>query len=147
MAVICKIRVLEHYNAFFYRERIKYFRYALKQKGAMLAKGAAIALQFDALIGTGLYDNLAVHANNMAMKIAGGIKQAGYSFLHPAETNQIFPGFPAKISHELHKYYDFYDWRITDDLVYARIVTSWATPESVADEFISDLNRIAAVLS
>ena len=119
------------------------FRYYLKQKGAMLAKGAAIGLQFEALLKSGLYDELAVHANRMALKMAEGIKRSGYDFLYPAETNQIFPVFPADVSGDLHKYYDFYDWLEVGDKIAARIVASWATPESIVDEFLSDLEASA----
>ena len=121
------------------------FRFNLKQKGAMLAKGAAIGVQFEALLKNGLYDDLAQRANTIAMKLADGIRDAGYDFLFPAETNLLVPVFPDKIAEELHQLYGFYDWQKTEDMTAVRIVTSWATPESIIDEFIADLADIKLV--
>jgi len=115
------------------------FRPQIKQKGAMLAKGAAIGAQFEALLNDGLYDELARHANAMAFKLADGIRKKGYGFRYPVETNQIFPVFPAEIAGKLHRLFDFYDWDESGDLTAVRIVTSWATQESIIERFIDDL--------
>ena len=120
------------------------FRYYLKQKGALIAKGAAIGVQFEALFENGLYDEIAKHSNNMALKLANGIKELGYGFLSKPETNQIFPIFPAEIVKKLHNIYGFYDWQQIDDKTAIRLVTSWATPENIVDEFINDLSGEAA---
>ena len=115
------------------------FRYHLKQKGAMLAKGAVVGVQFEALLRDGLYDKLANHANAMALKMANGITELGYSLLYPAETNLIIPEFPARVAEKLRRLYGFYDWQKTGDMTSVRILTSWATPESIVDEFLADL--------
>ena len=125
------------------REELKAdFRFHLKQKGALIAKGAAVGLQFKALFENGLYDKLAKHANNVALKLANGIKALGYEFMLEAETNQIFPIFPDEITEKLHNLYDFYDWQKMGGKTAVRLVTSWATPESVIDDFINDLAGI-----
>ena len=119
------------------------FRYHLKQKGAMLAKGAAIGIQFEALLSSGLYDELAAYANSMALKMANGIRSAGFGFLYPVESNQIFPVFPVSVAEKLHQHFGFYDWRDeADDMVAVRLVASWATPESAVDEFLACLFEI-----
>ena len=115
------------------------FRYHMKQKGALLAKGAAISVQFDAILRDGLYDELACHANRMAFKMAEGIEKAGYGFLFPVETNLIVPVLPCEALSGLRKLYGFYDWEIFEDTAAVRFVTSWATPESKVDEFLFDL--------
>lgn len=125
------------------REEIKSdFRYNLKQKGAMLAKGAAIGIQFEALLKDDLLDGLAKHAVSMAQKLAGGVMEAGFSLLCPAETNMVFAVFPAVVAEGLHELYGFHDWKKTGDMTAVRLVTSWATPESVVDEFLVDLNGL-----
>jgi len=116
------------------------FRFNLKQRGAMLAKGAAFGVQFDALLCDGLYDELAKTSNSMALKMANGIKAAGCDFLFPAQTNLIIPIFHNHVAQRLHELYDFYDWENLGDKTAVRIVTSWATPESVIDEFLADLS-------
>jgi threonine aldolase len=118
------------------------FRFHLKQRGAMLAKGAAIGVQFEALLRDGLFDELALHANAMAMKMADGIRELGFVFLHPAETNLLIPVFPARVAEVLHNSYEFYDWQKSGDITAVRIVTSWATPESVIDDFLADLGKL-----
>jgi len=115
------------------------FRYLLKQRGGLLAKGAAIGVQFEALLKDGLYDELASHAYAMAMKMADGIRALGYGFLSPPETNLMLPIFPTEIVKRMHQLYDFYDWRDMGDMTAVRIVNSWATPESMVDEFLADL--------
>jgi threonine aldolase len=115
------------------------FRFNLKQRGAMIAKGAAIGAQFEALLRNGLYDELARHADSVALKLADGIKGLGYSFLFPPVTNLLIPVFPAGIVEKLHQIYDFYDWQALGEMTAVRIVTSWATPEGKIDEFIYDL--------
>ena len=118
------------------------FRFHLKQRGAMLAKGAAIGIQFGALLKDGLQDKLAIHAISMAMKLADGVSGAGYGMLCPAETNMVFPVFPAKTAEKLHGLYGFHDWSKNGDMTAVRLVTSWATPESAVDGFLEDLRAL-----
>ena len=115
------------------------FRFHLKQKGAMLAKGAAIGAQFAALMDGGLYDRLAARAGRAALELAAGIAELGYEFLYPAQTNQIFPVFPEQTAEKLHNLYDFYDWSKTNGMTAVRLVVSWAAPENIIGEFLNDL--------
>lgn len=117
----------------------KDFRFLLKQRGAMLAKGAAIGVQFKTLFQDGLYDKLARHSNAMAKKLAGGIKASGYDFLYPVETNLIIPLLPTDIVAKLKELYSFYEWQVFEDKTAIRLLTSWATPEEKVDEFLADL--------
>jgi len=118
------------------------FRYLLKQRGALIAKGAAIGVQFRALFNDGLYDKLAMHSNAAAKKLADGISQLGYDFLYPVETNLIIPILPTKTSAALHTIYEFYDWQTLGDKTATRLLTSWSTPENMVGNFISDLQML-----
>ena len=118
------------------------FRFNLKHRGAMLAKGAAIGVQFEALLTNDLYDELARHAVSTAIKLADGFTSLGYGFMYPAETNLLVPVFPDRVAERLHQLYGFYDWQKLGDMTAVRIVTSWATPEDIVDEFIADLADI-----
>lgn len=118
------------------------FDYVLKQKGALLAKGRLLGVQFLELFKNDLYFQLAKHANVMALKIADAVKECGYLFLNDPVTNQIFPILPKKIIKSLEIKYLFYQWKeIDDDNIAIRLITSWATNEDVVDEFISDLKK------
>jgi len=118
------------------------FRFNLKQKGALLAKGRLIAIQFAELFTNDLFFKLASHANLMANKISDAIKELNFEFLTDSKSNQIFPILPNKLINKLEKNYDFYIWqKINNDMSAIRLVTSWATKELNVDEFIKDLKK------
>jgi threonine aldolase len=118
------------------------FDYVLKQKGALLAKGRLLGIQFLELFKEDLYFDLAKHANTMAMKIADAVKENGYSFLTQSTTNQIFPILPKKLIEKLNENYLFYEWAVIDENKSAiRLITSWTTDEKKVDEFIADLKQ------
>jgi len=117
-----------------------HFRYNMKQKGALIAKGRIIGMQFECLFQDGLYYDLANHANKMAMKLAAGIKNAGYNFFSEPESNQIFPIFPNDLIEKLYEKFEFYIWSKFDEQnSIARLVCSWATTEEAIDEFLREL--------
>lgn len=117
------------------------FDYVLKQKGALLAKGRLLGVSFLELFRDDLYFSLALHANKMAQKLADAFYSAGYSFLSPPCTNQIFPILPLEMIEKLSEKYDFYVWRELDDNKAAiRLITSWATDEYMVDRFIAELS-------
>jgi threonine aldolase len=119
------------------------FRFHIKQKGGLLSKGRILGIQFLELFRNDLYLNLAQHANLLAEKMAEGIQQAGFGFQFPAVTNQLFPILPNRVIDQLNQQYRFYTWeKIDADHSSVRLVTSWATPESAVDEFLTDLHQI-----
>ena len=118
------------------------FRHYMKQRGALLAKGRLFGVQFHTLFKTGLFYDLAKHANNMAYKLADGIKQHGYDFLAPVQTNIILPVFPNKLIDFLQQEFMFSTWsKIDSGYTSIRLVTSWATKPEKVDEFIHLLNK------
>lgn len=119
------------------------FRFNLKQRGALLAKGRLIGIQFLELFKNDMYFKLASHANMMAAKLSSHIEDLGYQFLTKSTSNQIFPILPNELIHQLNKKYSFYVWSQIDDHMSAiRLVTSWATKEDAVDSFIKDLKAI-----
>lgn len=116
------------------------FDFVLKQKGALLAKGRLLAIQFLELFKDNLYFSLAKHANKMAMKIANAVQENGFTFLTVSTTNQNFPILPKEVIEKLSRNYLFYIWKEIDEKQSAiRLITSWATDENQVDEFIKDL--------
>jgi len=121
------------------------FRFHMKQKGALLAKGRLIGIQFLTLFTDDLYFTLAAHANRLADRIRQAIDQAGYRYLTDSPSNQIFPVLPNRIIDELLKEYSFYVWEKVDTEHSAiRLVTSWATPETAVDGFLAKLRELHA---
>lgn len=109
------------------------FRYLIKQKGAMLAKGFTLGIQFEELFKDDLYFALAKHANDMARIITDTLQKCGYSFYATPGTNQIFPILPNKVIEKLSEDFSFIiQHPVVDDHSVVRFVTSWATkPENV----------------
>jgi len=116
------------------------FRYYLKQKGGLLAKGRILGIQFLELFKDDLYFDLARHANAMARLLRNEIIRAGYTFLTHSTSNQIFPILPNELIAKLLEKYSFYVWsKIDADHSAIRIVTSWATKEEAVSSFINDI--------
>lgn len=120
----------------------KDFRYMIKQKGAMLAKGRLLGIQFLTLFENDRYLTLAKHANEQAMKMQKAIADCGFSFFTKTTTNQLFPILPTSLIRRLEKYYAFETWQTIDATHTAvRFVTSWATPEAEVLNFIRDFKK------
>lgn len=118
------------------------FRFHMKQKGALLAKGKILGIQFLELFRDDLYFTLARHANAMASLLRNAISQAGFSFLTHAPANQIFPILPNELIAKLQENYSFYVWEKIDEQHSAiRLVTSWATREEAVRAFIEELDN------
>ncbi len=118
-----------------------HFRYVMKQKGALLAKGRIFGIQFSEIFRDNLIFHLGKLANDRAQKLALGLRQAGFDFWMPPITNQIFPILPDALIHSLEKKYDFYVWTALDgNQSVIRLVTSWATTEEAVDEFIAHIS-------
>ena len=119
------------------------FRYHMKQKGALLAKGRLLGIQFLELFQDNLFFELATHANKMAEILKVEIHGANISFLTDSPTNQIFPILPNYVIAELEKKYGFHIWeKVDQDYSAIRIVTSWATKEEQVAAFIEDFKKI-----
>lgn len=117
------------------------FRYHIKQKGGLLAKGRILGLQFLALFEDDLFFDLARHANEMADLLRTGIEQAGFSFLSRSTSNQIFTILPNWLIEKLQKQYSFHIWdQIDAKKSCIRLVTSWATTEQAANDFVESMN-------
>lgn len=118
------------------------FRFHLKQKGALLAKGRLLGIQFYELFRDDLFFELAQHANNMATLLRVGCSNAHLSFLTHSPSNQIFPILPNELIAELQKKYAFYVWEKIDANHSAiRLVTSWATKEEKVRDFVEDMKK------
>lgn len=119
------------------------FRYHLKQKGALLAKGRLLGIQFLELFRDNLFFDLASHANKMAAILREEISKANIQFLTDSPSNQIFPILPNALITELEKNFSFHIWEKVDDEHSAiRLVTSWATKEDEVAAFLESLKSV-----
>ena len=120
-----------------------HFRYHLKQRGALLAKGRLLAAQFVALLEDGLYFELARHANQMAARLAEGLRARGVRFASEPVANQVFPVLPDALVSALREHYGFHVWTPSDGTQSTiRLVTSWATAAEAVDMFLADFETL-----
>ena len=116
------------------------FAFHIKQRGALLAKGRLLGIQFVELFKDDLYFDLATHANQMAQKISEAIVTKGYELDAETESNQIFAIVPNSLIEMLSEAFAFYVWEKKDEAhSVVRLVTSWAVNEEKVDAFIEEL--------
>ena len=119
------------------------FRYHIKQKGGMLAKGRFLGVQFAALFKDNLYFRLAENANRTAQKLSEGLKAAGIPLFIDSPTNQIFPVLDNNMIKGLEKEFAFEMWEPIDGTKAAvRFVTSWATSDEEVDALIKAVSSL-----
>ena len=120
---------------------LPHFRWHMQQRGAVLAKGRLLGLQFQVLLKDGLYFDLARRANALALRLRDGIAALGYAFPVDSPSNQQFPVLPNDMIKKLQALgYEFEIDHVVDaSRTCIRLVTSWSTPESAVDAFLADL--------
>ncbi len=121
------------------------FRYILKQRGGMLAKGRLLGVQYCAMFRDKLYFELSKHADRLAMKLKAALIEQGYSFLYESHTNQQFPIMSdAELAALGEKYaYSFWE-RVDESHAAVRFCMSWATREEDVDALIEDIKKLKA---
>lgn len=118
------------------------FRYIEKQKGAMLAKGRLLGLQFDTLFTDGLYFKVSAHAMKLADRIRAALKEKGIRVYYNSPTNQLFPMLTDEQMNKLKNDFSFCYWCKNGDLHVVRFCTSWATQEGDVDTLIDAINAL-----
>ena len=122
------------------------FRYLIKQRGGMLAKGRLLGVQFAALFEDNLYFELGTQAVRLADQIRDTFNRLGVSYLVPGTTNQIFPILPDAFLDELAKNFMFTEMERVDEKHRAvRFCTSWASTQENVDALCHELERIATL--
>ena len=122
----------------------KDFRYNMKQRGAMLAKGRLLGIQFEELFRDGLYFEISRHADEQALRIRDAFRQKGASFYRESPTNQQFPILSdAQAGFLKNAGYSFSLWTRTDETHAAvRFCASWATKTENVDALIRDIDQM-----
>lgn len=122
-------------------ERLKKdFRYLIKQRGGMLAKGRLLGLQFDTLFTDDLYFCVCKKADQLAQKLRSAFEAKGYRMLVDSPTNQQFPVLPDTEIDRLSGQFSFSFWEKVDEThSVVRFCTSWATTEEAVERLIAVL--------
>lgn len=119
------------------------FRYIVKQRGGMFAKGRLLGVQFGALMHDGLYERTAKREVDLAMKLRAAFEAKGWLLCYDSPTNQQFPIVPDAVLEKLAEKYTFSHWGKVDGFHTAvRFCTSWATREEDVDALIADIESL-----
>jgi threonine aldolase len=112
------------------------FKYRRKQAMQLFSKMRFVAAQFEALYGGELWLENARHANAMAARLAGGLRDApGVSITQTVEANAVFAVLPSERVTDLQAAFPFYLW--DDTLSLARLMCSYDTTQEDVDAFVS----------
>ena len=123
----------------------KDFRYNIKQRGGMLAKGRLLGIQFLTLFEENRYFDISAHAARLAEKLKDELIKMGVKFYIDSPTNQQFPILPDAVLAELKKKYSFaYQERMDETHSAVRFCTCWATKEENVDMLLADNQKLLA---
>ena len=107
-----------------------HFMTSVKKRGALLAKGRLLGIQFDTLFTDGLYWKISRHAIEMAGKLKEIIRSKGWEFYMDSPTNQQLILMDEGQMSELGKTVLFDRWGVYDEnRTIVRLATSWSTTE------------------
>ena len=119
------------------------FRYLIKQRGGMLAKGRLLGVQFEALMEDGLYQQIGKQAVERAMRLQKAFLDKGYPLLINSPTNQQFPILSDKDLEILNQNYSSCWWCKPDEEHTAvRFCVAWSTTDEDIDALISDIQAL-----
>ena len=121
----------------------KDFRYHIKQRGGMLAKGRLLGIQFDALFTDGLYQRITEKAVSQALRIRRALTDRGIQMYIDSPTNQQFPALTAAQRARLERDFALTHWqRLPDGRDVMRICTSWATRDENVELLLQAIQEL-----
>ncbi len=108
----------------------EHFLTMVKRRGALLAKGRLLGIQFDALFTNNLYFEISRHAIDMAQQLKDIFKENKIPFYLESPTNQQFVILENDQMEKLQKNIRFSFWeKIDENHTVVRFVTSWSTTQ------------------
>ena len=115
------------------------FKAHMKQKGAVLAKGWLMGLQFAVMLESGEYFEKTKRADELAMEIKKAFEAKGIPLWVESFTNQQFVILSERQKNILAQNYYFEEEGITEQGTVVRFCTSWATSQAEADTLIAGI--------
>ena len=128
---------------FFNRELGRDFGYRLKQAGQLASKMRFLAAPWLALLTNDLWLRNAERANAAAQKLAYRLElDTGLVPVFPVESNAVFLRLDSSLAAQLRQRgWSFYTF-IEPDV--HRLMCSWATTDSIIEEFLADVRQLHA---
>ncbi len=121
--------------------RPEHFLTSVKRRGALLAKGRLLGVQFDALFTENLYFRIGRYGIDMAERLKDIFASKGIRMFIDSPTNQQFPVLENSQMERLKEKVSFSVWEKYDENhTVLRFATSWSTTED-------DLMRLSEALA
>ena len=130
---------------FTHGNRPPHFLNAVKRRGALLAKGRLLGVQFDALFTDGLYGAISRHAVAMAARIRDAFTSRGFATYVDSPTNQQFIVLPDAQAAALAGRVRWGFWEKPEPgVTVIRLAACWSTTDADIAELEAALDDLAA---
>lgn len=114
--------------------RPAHFENRIKKRGALLAKGRLLGVQFDTLFTDDLYFEISRHAIDMTEKMKALFRARNYRFFLDSPTNQQFIILEDAKMEQLKEHVRFSFWEKFDEThTVVRFACSWSTTQADLD--------------
>lgn len=119
------------------------FKTLMKQKGALLAKGRALGIQFEVLFKDDFYREISAHGIKEAQRLKKAFTDNKIPLKYDVQTNQLFPVLTHGEMKTLKEKYSILEYSKEDEKhSVVRICTSWGTKVENVDALIEDINKL-----
>ena len=121
-----------------------HFLTRIKQRGALLAKGRVLGVQFDTLFTDDLYLHTAKKANRLAEALRQAFSDVGYREYIATPTNQKFLVLTDAQDAALREHIAYSFWeRLDENHIVVRFATTWSTTAKEIESFKNVLAEVA----
>jgi threonine aldolase len=122
------------------QDAVRHMKHLRKLSMQLASKMRFVSVQLEALLAKDLWLRNARHANDMAQRLAEGVRAVhGVEILYPVQANGVFAKLPNDVSERLQKKFRFYFWDEAEGVV--RWMCSFDTTEDDVDAFLAALKE------
>ena len=126
------------------KNRPQHFMTSVKKRGALLAKGRLMGVQFDTLFTDDLYFRIGTYAIDMAEELKKIFQKHGLELFLDSPTNQQFVVLENKVLEKLRENVAVSFWEKKDeDHTVVRLATSWSTTKEDLEVLDQALSKMA----
>ena len=118
------------------------FRYLIKQRGGMLAKGRLLGVQFETFLKDGLFLEIGRQEVAQAMRLREAFLAKGWDLFVDSASNQQFPILTQAQYEALAERYAFSLWEDLGERKAVRFCTSWATDPAAVAALVDDIQGL-----
>lgn len=122
------------------QDAVRCMKHVRKMSMQLASKMRFVSVQLEALFAKDLWLRNARHANEMAQRLAEGVRAVhGVEICHPVQANGVFARLPHQVGERLQKRFRFYFWDEAEGVV--RWMCAFDTTEEDVDAFVAALKE------